>query len=119
MAVTGPSSTLPTASAVGTESLSPRSAPASTDAPSKAVTATPATPEVADTPKAQPELGPSTFTFSVHYDLGTHRLILEARDPVTGFVIYQQPRKYILKQFSASVNAVIPPTRGGRLDNAV
>ena len=46
-------------------------------------------------------------------------MILEARDPVTGFVIFQMPTKYVTKQFSAGAGALVERARGGKVDSAV
>ena len=67
----------------------------------------------APAPKTQPSIG-----FTLHYDNDTRRLILEAREPVTGFLIYQMPPKYVVRQFTASVGG-IEPARGATVDSAV
>ena len=55
--------------------------------------------------------------FTLTFDTDTQRLILEARDPVTGFVIYQMPPKYVLKQLAAAASAA--STRGAKVDSAI
>lgn len=55
--------------------------------------------------------------FTLAFDADTQRLILEARDPVSGFVIYQIPPKSALKQLSPSASAA--PSRGAKVDSAV
>jgi hypothetical protein len=65
-----------------------------------------------------PSVSPSSaIGFSTSYDPSTGRIILEAREPRSGFIIYQMPPKYVIKQFAASVGA-IEPARGGRVDGA-
>jgi hypothetical protein len=62
---------------------------------------------------------PSTTAigFSLSYDPTTGRMFLEAREPVSGFIIYQMPPKYVIKQFNATLNA-IEPARGAQVDGA-
>jgi hypothetical protein len=55
--------------------------------------------------------------FSLQYDPETRRMFLEAREPVSGFVIFQMPPKYVIKQFSASIGR-IEPARGAKVDSA-
>jgi uncharacterized FlaG/YvyC family protein len=62
---------------------------------------------------------PPPFGFTLHYDDDLHRLILESRDPITGFVIYQMPPKYVVKQFTATVAPSISENRGASVDQAV
>jgi hypothetical protein len=50
---------------------------------------------------------PSAFGLVLHYDYDMQRLILEARDPVSGFVVLQIPHKYAVEQFS-TLRANIP-----------
>jgi hypothetical protein len=76
----------------------------------------PAQPAAPETPA--PSASSAPIGFKLRYDQDTRRLILEARDPVSGFVIYQIPPKYVIKQFSARVGAV-ERARGGRVDSAV
>lgn len=80
------------------------------DAPA-AQPATAATPEVSAPP------APTAIGFSLVYDPGTARMLLEAREPDSGFIIYQMPPKYVIKQFSASV-APIDPARGAKVESA-
>ena len=79
--------------------------------PAPAVT-TPA--PTAKTLETAPPIG-----FTLHYDDDLHRLILESRDPITGFVIYQMPPKYVVKQFTATVTPSLPENRGASVDEAV
>ena len=70
---------------------------------------------------AKPEPTPpaTPIGFTLHYDNDLQRLILEARDPVSGYVITQIPPKYVLKQFSATVRAQLEPPRGTGVNAAV
>jgi hypothetical protein len=65
-------------------------------------------------PSASPESG---IGFSTSYDPSTGRIILEAREPGSGFVIYRMPPKYVIKQFTASV-APVDAARGATVDSA-
>ena len=115
MAITeAPSSSTAAPAAASDQALrraTPPAAPTTTkdDAPPQAV--------IENAPKAPPR--PAPFALTQHYDQDTRRLILEARDPVSGFVIYQMPPKYVIKQFSASVSTGFAPARGARVDSAV
>jgi hypothetical protein len=77
---------------------------------------TPATTEAA---RAEATPAPSPIGFTLHYDNDLQRLILEARDPVSGYVIVQIPPKYVVKQFSATVRATLDATRGTGVNAAV
>ena len=88
-----------------TAPTSSTAAPAGATAPAKAETPTP--------PAVSGGIG-----FKLRYDQDTQRLILEARDPVSGFVIYQIPPQYVIKQFSANIGSV-EPARGAQVDSAV
>jgi hypothetical protein len=81
--------------------------------------AAPATAPTPDVPAPAPSTTLSSMGFALHYDADTQRLILEVREPVTGYVIYQMPPKYVIKQFSTSASAVAAPARGARVDSAV
>jgi len=70
---------------------------------------------VAAAPKAPAPTGAIGFTLA--FDADTRRLILEARDPVSGVVIYQIPPKSAIKQLSSSASAA--PSRGAMVDSAV
>ncbi len=116
MAITEAPSSSPAVPAVASD-LPPRRAmpPA---APATAKDDTPRQAATAEAAKvAQPK--PAAFALTQHYDQDTRHLILEARDPVSGFVIYQMPPKYVIKQFSASISTSVAPARGARVDNAV
>jgi hypothetical protein len=73
---------------------------------------------VPDVPKASALPTSQAIGFALHYDADMQRLILEVREPVTGYVIYQMPPKYVVKQFSASGSAAAP-SRGARVDSAI
>jgi hypothetical protein len=74
-----------------------------------------AAPPAASPPPAVPVPQPIGLTLS--YDDATHRLVLEAREPGSGFVIARIPPSYVVKQFSASVGG-IAPARGATVDSA-
>jgi hypothetical protein len=56
--------------------------------------------------------------FTLNFDPDTQRMILEARDPSTGFVINSMPPKYVIKQFSSQGGGSSAAPRGTRLDDA-
>ena len=115
MAVMETSSTMPTSPIVpGSEQQQRAVAP--TAAP---VTAVAAPAPAADTASKPPAPPVSAFGFALRYDQGMQRMILEARDAVTGFVIFQMPTKYVTKQFSAGADAAAESSRGAKLDSAV
>ena len=99
MAVTETSPTLPIV-----PTPAPESAPRTPVAPAPAAAA--AAP-VAATDSAPKSAAPP-FGFALHFDSDTQRMILEARDPVTGYVIYQMPAKYVIKQLSTSAQPAAP-----------
>lgn len=66
----------------------------------------------AKAPPTAPAVG-----FTLAFDPDTQRLILEARDPNSGIVIYQIPPKSAIKQLSTSASAA--PQRGATVDSAV
>jgi len=74
-----------------------------------------AAPSVAEAPPAPAPTGAVGFTLA--FDADTQRLILEARDPVSGVVIYQIPPKSALKQLSSAASAA--PARGVAVDSTV
>jgi len=104
-----------TASPVSAPPLFPSARTDARDAAQAPATSTPAV-AASDTPKAPQPSAP--IGFSLHYDQDLKRMILEARDPISGFVIYQMPPKYVLRQFSAASSAGAP-TRGARVNSAV
>lgn len=74
-------------------------------------------PAAAAAPVAAPSATPSPIGFTISYDAATQRLVLEALEPGSGFVISQLPPGYVVKRFSASVGS-IAPARGGKVDSA-
>jgi hypothetical protein len=72
----------------------------------------------AQPPPAQQVSASSGVGFTLRFDPDTQRMILEARDAATGFVIDQMPPKYVVKQFSAQVSQRAGSARGTRIDNA-
>jgi hypothetical protein len=107
VAVTDTSSVVPVASAPASGRPARDAAAPPDQAPASA--ATPAA------PAQPPQLTPIGFTLS--YDEATQRLVLEAREPGSGFVIAQIPPGYVVKQFSASIGG-IAPARGAKVDSA-
>jgi hypothetical protein len=79
--------------------------------------AAPAQPVAAAAPEASAPPVPAAIGFSLVYDAGSGRMILEALEPDSGFVIYQMPPKYVIKQFTASV-APVDAARGATVDSA-
>ena len=61
---------------------------------------------------------PPAFGLVLHYDPDMQRLILEARDPLSGFVILQVPQRYVMEQF-ATLGASVERMRGKGVDSAV
>jgi len=99
---------------------------AQTGQPQRATAIEPSTPpsgEASHAPAQAPDVPAASASpasgigFSTSYDPSTGRIILEAREPRSGFIIYQMPPKYVIKQFAASIGA-IEPARGGRIDGA-
>ena len=78
----------------------------------------PVAPVGPDRAKAEPPPAPSPIGFTLHFDGDSQRLILEAREPVSGYVIVQIPPKYVVKQFSATIRTNLAP-RGQGVDAAV
>jgi hypothetical protein len=81
-------------------------------------TADPTRASAPEVPKPQASSTSSPIGFALHYDAETQRLILEVREPVTGYVICQMPPKYVIKQFSTSASAAAP-LRGVQVNSAV
>jgi len=79
----------------------------------------PVAPASTDVAKVEPIPAPSPIGFKLHFDGDSQRLILEAREPASGFVIVQIPPKYVVKQFSTTVRANLEPSRGKGLNDAV
>jgi hypothetical protein len=72
--------------------------------------------EVATNSAAKTAAPAPAIGFTLHFDLDMQRFILEAREPGSGFVIYQIPRKYAVSELSGSLGT---PTRGTSIDSAV
>lgn len=70
-------------------------------------------PAAAPVAAAAPAIG-----FSLSYDAATQRLVLEALEPGSGFVIAKVPPGYVVKQFSATIGGIARP-RGAKVDSAV
>ena len=102
MAVTETSPTLPIAPTPAPESAPRAAAPVTQPVPAAAAAAPVAT---ADSGPKPPSTPPG---FSLHFDSDTQRMILEARDLITGYVIYQMPAKYVIKQLSTSAQPAAP-----------
>lgn len=77
-------------------------------APAVAPVSTAAAPAPAAPPDTAAKPAASPLGFSLHLDSDTHRMFLEVRDPITGYVIYQMPPKYVIKQLSASAHLAVP-----------
>ncbi len=114
MSVTSTSSTLPLASAAQTGRPVAETATKPGSSPAGEETRAPAPAQDEPVPAAPSTTG---IGFSLSYDPSTGRMFLEAREPVSGFIIYQMPPKYVIKQFNATVNA-IEPARGAKVDGA-
>ena len=69
-------------------------------------------------PSVPPAAAAGAVGFTLTFDPETQRMILEARDLATGFVIDQMPPKYVVKQFSAPAGVRATSPRGSRIDNA-
>jgi hypothetical protein len=110
------SAILPAVAPLGAASPSSRAvSPASTPQTGAALKPQTGAPTPVSAP-AQPA-APIGFTYS--YDQSIHRMVIEARDPVSGFVVFQSPPNYVMKQFSATTGATSAPMRGSSIDNAV
>jgi hypothetical protein len=72
-----------------------------------------------DAAKTEATTAPSPIGFTLHFDGDSQRLILEAREPASGYLIVQIPPKYVVKQFSATVRSNIVAKRGQGLDHAI
>lgn len=60
----------------------------------------------------------SIAPYALHFDADMQRFILEARDPVTGLVIFQMPPKSAFRELEASAAARAPAQRGGSLNKS-
>ncbi len=116
MAVTDTPSTAPVHSAHAGERPAPGMATASgTTQSGPGRIAAPAAPPAAP---VAPPAAPLPIGFALSYDAATQRLVLEAREPGSGFLISQVPPGYVVKQFTASIGG-IAPLRGAAIDSAV
>jgi hypothetical protein len=79
----------------------------------------PASAQVPDAAKAPASPASPAIGFTLHFDADMQRLILEVREPADGFVIFQTPAKYAIKQFSAGGGSTAPSPRGARVNSAV
>ena len=77
---------------------------------------TPAPAPVAAPPPPPPV--PAPIGFSLSYDAAAGSLVLQAREPGSGFLIAQIPPSYAVRLFSASIGP-IAPARGGKVNSAV
>jgi len=110
------SPTLPAVPSVGTASRPTRPA-AQASAPATVPVEKPTT--GAHAAVSAPAARGATFGLTYSYDEGAHHFVLQARDPLSGFVVFQWPPNYVVKQFSASASATSPPSRGASVDDAV
>ena len=116
MAITETSPIGPAPPAIGTD----RQAPSSATLPTQKTPGEGASPVAApDTVRTPPAAASSPYNFVLRFDPDTQRMILEARDSVTGFVIFQMPPKYVIKQFSAGAADKAAPPRGGQVDGTL
>jgi len=111
VAVTDTPSTGPVASPPSKGHQTPQTAAPSSVPQASAAPAAPAV-DPRPAPAPSPPIG-----FSLSYDDATHRLVLEAREPGSGFVISQIPPAYAVRLFSASIGP-IAPSRGGKVNSA-
>ena len=92
-------------------------APASRDAAPRAPLPAPAVapPSVASADGAVQAAvdAPSAFPLSLQFDAETHRLMIESRDPVSGFIVFQVPPKTAIR---AIANSNVSAPRGERVD---
>ena len=58
------------------------------------------------------------FGLVLHYDRDIHRLILEARNPVSGFVVFQIPQKNAAEQL-VKLHRSSGEARGASVDHSV
>jgi hypothetical protein len=114
VSVTSTSSTLPLAPAAQSGRPATETAAKPGSSPAGEETRAPASAQDEPVPSAPSS---AAIGFSLSYDPTTGRLFLEAREPLSGFVIYQMPPKYVIKQFNATLNA-IEPARGAQVDGA-
>lgn len=92
--------------------------PASRDVASRAIALPPPADAAPPTASAEGDAAaatyaPAAFPFSLQFDPDTHRLMIESRDPVTGFIVFQVPPKTAIRAIEASGGAI---ARGERVD---
>jgi hypothetical protein len=63
---------------------------------------------------AKPQAAP-VFALSVQFDADTHRLIIEARNPLSGAVVFQVPSKSALQALTEPVKSA--GSRGGSVNS--
>jgi hypothetical protein len=60
----------------------------------------------------------SSVPYTLHFDTEIQRFILEARDPVSGIVIFQMPPKSAFREMEATAGEAAGMRRGGSLDKS-
>jgi hypothetical protein len=106
---------------IETSPITPVVRPPSTERQAPAPTPSPAAPSGAPAAAAAasaPAPAASAVGFTLTFDPDTQRMILEARDAATGFVIDQMPPRYVVKQFSAQSGVKAAASRGTSIDDA-
>jgi len=93
---------------IGNQTPTPAAAPSVNSPPPDAPAAT-----GASAPSGAPASGSAPYGFQLQIDPETQRLIIEVRDPVTGFVIFQAPPK---TAFSAVSGSTSGNSRGQSVD---
>ena len=56
--------------------------------------------------------------FSLQFDPDTQHLILEARDPVTGAILFQVPSRYVIEQLQSQSSSAPARSRGASVDRS-
>ena len=79
---------------------------------------TSAAPTPPENPSRPETPAPPAFGLVLHYDRDIHRLILEARNPASGFVIFQIPQKTAAEQF-VKLRASTEGARGASVNHSV
>jgi hypothetical protein len=87
----------------------PLAAPAASPSPHPA--------PVAPAPAPPVHIG-SRVPYTLHFDTEMQRFILEARDPVSGIVIFQMPPKSAFREMEATVGEAAGMRRGGSFDRS-
>ncbi len=109
----------PKAVAVATAADTHRAAPASVAAAVQGSGDAAAQGSAAASAQEHPVAEGSSFALTSRFDFALHQIVIEARDPVSGFVIFQAPPKYAVKQFGGSGEIASLARRGRRLNEAV